>query len=73
MKMKKYIKPKAFVVMTPATLMNGEGSGNLGIASKPYPGHGAAPTEAKQFNGMMDWDEEELSPEESTSPQSSWN
>lgn len=72
--MKEYIKPTALVVTTPVTLMNGEGSGNLGIASKPYSGHGAAPTEAKQFNGMMDWDEEELSPEGSTSPQSSsWN
>lgn len=70
MKMKEYIKPKVVVVTTPASLMNGDGSGNLGIATSPDHTHGELPAEAKQFNGMMEWDEEETSESEKTS---SWN
>lgn len=59
MNTKEYVKPEVVIVITPASLMKGDGSGNLTIASQPYPGHGEAPTSAKQFAGMSSWDDEE--------------
>lgn len=68
--MKKYKKPMIATVVTPDSLMD---SDKINIPIAASPSHETGEVGAKQFNGIMDWDEEELSPEESTSPQSSWN
>lgn len=69
--MKEYIKPKVVVVTTPASLMKGDGSINIGIATSPDHTHGQLPAEAKQFNGMTDWEDDETS-ENGVASNSSW-